>query len=194
MIFQPVFDTLFHMNKSELIGYLERIDAELKKKAVLYIYGSAVGILLDQPDRTSLDIDVAASYSDVDYGALSKAAERAGIPINPKDESSSNHIEWIQSLRLCLPKPTPDHEMLLWQGRCLIIKSGSLAELIASKLIRYDEIDQGDIQYLYAQSKICFADVEAAVQRLPPSFNTDALVLDNLKNLEVDIKIWRGDV
>jgi len=180
------------MNKSELLGYLERIDAELKKPAVLYIYGSAVCILLDQPDRTSLDIDVAAPYSDVDYGALSSAAERAGIPVNPKDESSSNHIEWIQSLRLCLPKPSSDHEMLLWQGSVLTIKSGSLADLIASKLIRYDEIDQGDIQYLYAQSKISFSDVEEAVRHLPPSFNTDALVLENLKNLEVDIRIWRG--
>ncbi len=181
------------MNKSELINYLERMDAELNQPAMLYIYGSAVCILLDQPDRTSLDIDVAAPYSDVNYGELSQVAKQVGIPVNPQEDTSSNHIEWIQSLRLCLPKPSPEHEMLLWQGRYLTIKSGSLIDLIASKLIRYDEIDQGDIQYLYAQSKIEFSDVEDAVRRLPPSFNTDALVLENLKNLKVDIKIWGGD-
>jgi len=47
------------MNKSELIDYLEGIDGGLKQPAMLYIYGGAVCILLDEPDRTSLDIDVA---------------------------------------------------------------------------------------------------------------------------------------
>jgi len=48
------------MNKSELMAYLEGIDGGLKQPAMLYIYGSAVCILLDEPDRTSLDIDVPA--------------------------------------------------------------------------------------------------------------------------------------
>jgi len=52
------------MNKSELIAYLEGIDGGLQQPAMLYIYGSAVCILLDEPDRTSLDIDVAGPYSD----------------------------------------------------------------------------------------------------------------------------------
>ncbi len=42
---------------------------------MLYIYGSAVCILLDEPERTSLDIDVAAPYSDADYGAIVRAIE-----------------------------------------------------------------------------------------------------------------------
>ena len=180
------------MNKNELIVYFEKIDAELNQAAMLYIYGSAVCILLGQPDRTSLDIDVAAPYSDVNYGALSRAATQAGIPVNPQDDTSSNHIEWIQSLRLCLPKPSPKHEMLLWQGGYLTIKSGSLTDLIASKLIRYDEIDQGDIQYLCAQSKIEFQEIQDAVHRLPSAFNTDVIVLENLKNIEGDLKIWKG--
>jgi len=45
------------MNKSELIAYLEGVDSGLQQPAMLYIYGSAVCILLDEPDRTSLDID-----------------------------------------------------------------------------------------------------------------------------------------
>lgn len=181
------------MNKRELLAYLENIDAALEQSAMLYIYGSAVCILLDEPDRMSLDIDVAAPYSDADYGAIARAAEHAGIPVNPPDETSSNHIEWVQALRLCLPKPTPGHEILLWQGRRLTIKSASLPELIASKLIRYDEIDQGDIQYLCAQSRISFSDVEDAARRLPAPFNIDTVVLENLKNFQVDLKMWRGD-
>lgn len=159
---------------------------------MLYIYGSAVCILLDEPDRTSLDIDVAAPYSDADYGDVAQAAEQAGIPINPDEQSSSNHIEWIQSLRLCLPKPLPGNSIVLWQGSKLTIKSSPIPELIASKLIRYDEIDQGDLQYLCSQSSPVFSDVAAAVDRLPPPFNTDALVLENLENLRSDLEMWKG--
>ena len=180
------------MNKNELMAYLERIDGGLKQPAMLYIYGSAVCILLDEPDRTSLDIDVAAPYSDADYGDIAQAAEKAGIPINPSEQTPSNHIEWIQALRLCLPKPSSENSMLLWQGRRLTIKSAPVAELIASKLIRYDETDQGDLQYLYSQSPVSFSSIEEAVAKLPPPFNTDALVLENLENLKTDLKMWKA--
>ncbi len=82
--------------------------------------------------------------------------------------------------------------MILWQGEKLTLKSGSVADLIASKLIRYDEIDQGDIQFLLKQSNVGFADIEDAVKRLPDTFARDALVKDNLANLCVDITLWRG--
>lgn len=181
------------MNKKELLAYLRKIDTELDQPAMLYIYGSAVCILLDEPDRISLDIDVAGPYSNADYGAIAEAAERAGIPVNPPEDTSSNHIEWIQALRLCLPKPSPENEMILWQGKMLTIKSCSLPELVASKLIRYDEIDQGDIQYLCSQSKIELSDVKDAVRRLPAPFSNDMVVLENLKNLQMDIKMWKGE-
>ncbi|MFM8715977.1 MAG: hypothetical protein ACKOF3_04215, partial [Spartobacteria bacterium] len=85
------------MNKAELLGYLEKIDGELKSPAILHIYGSAAFMLLDEPDRTSLDIDVAAPYSDVDESELRRAAELAGIPLNPADDYTSDHLEWISA-------------------------------------------------------------------------------------------------
>ena len=51
------------MDKNEIIAYLTRLDRELSAPVTLYLYGSAVIILLDAPDRTSLDIDVAGPYS-----------------------------------------------------------------------------------------------------------------------------------
>ncbi len=176
------------------MAYLGQIDAHLNHPAMLYIYGSAACILLDEPDRSSLDIDVAAPYSDADYSDIEQAAKKAGIPINPDDEEalSSNHIEWIQALRLCLPKPSPGNSLILWQGEKLTIQSASISELMASKLIRYDEIDQGDLQYLYSQSPIPFSEIESAALRLPPPFNTDALVLENLENLQTDLKMWKA--
>ena len=180
------------MDKQRLLEYLQKLDAALDHPAMLYIYGSAVCILLDEPDRTSLDIDVAAPYSDADYASLVLAAQKAGIPVNPDGDTTTNHIEWIQALRLCLPAPVPEKSMLLWQGTKLTVKSGSPADLIASKLIRYDEIDQGDIQFLLSQTRISFDDVADAVNRLPPPFNDDCMVLENLQNFRTDSELWNG--
>ena len=45
-----------YMNKTDLLGYLERLDGALKAPATLHIYGSAAFMLLDEPERTSLDV------------------------------------------------------------------------------------------------------------------------------------------
>ena len=180
------------MDKQQLLEYLEKLDTSLNRSTMLYIYGSAVCILLDEPDRTSLDIDVAGPYSNADYGELVRAAEIAGLPVNPSDHTMGNHIEWIQALRLCLPAPSPERSMLLWQGAKLTVKCGSAADLIASKLIRYDEIDQGDIQYLLAQTRVSFDNVADAVKRLPPPFRDDCMVLENLENYRSDAELWKG--
>jgi len=181
------------MNKTDLLGYLERLDGALKAPATLHIYGSAAFMLLDEPDRTSLDVDVAAPYSIVDVGDLSQAAAAAGLPLNPPDEYASDHLEWVSAVRLCLSKPNPETDLLLWRGTRLLVKTGSIPQLIASKLIRYDEIDRSDIQYLCHQASVDIAAVAAAVDELPAPFDHDPLVLENLKNLRVDLKLWDGE-
>jgi hypothetical protein len=182
------------MNKQELLAHLEALDRALQQPATLYIYGSAASILLDEPDRTSLDVDVAAPYSTVDQVDLWHAAQEIGFPVNPADDYSGDHIEWVGPLRLCLPPPVAGTELTLWQGARLRIQTGSLAALIASKLIRYDELDRGDIQYLLAQGRVSFFEVESAVSRLPAGFATDSVVQDNLVNLKADMQLWRGGV
>jgi len=62
---------------------------------------------------------------------------------------------------------------------------------VTSELI-YDLIDQGDIQYLLSQASIPFADVADAVKRLPPPFNNDCMVLENLENFRSDSDFWKG--
>lgn len=178
------------MNKSELVRYLEVMDQALSSPATLHVYGSAACILLDEPDRTSLDIDVAGPYSAVDETDLRKAAEHAGLPVNPGEDYDGDHIEWIGPLRLCLQPPLEGRTMTLWQGEKLRIQSGPAADLVASKLIRYDPIDQSDIQYLLGQSRATFAEVAEAVGRLPAPFARDPLVRENLENLRSDMGIW----
>ena len=147
-------------------------------------------MLLDEPDRTSLDLDVAGPYSSVDEADLRIAAETAGLPVNPPDSYQGNHIEWIGPLRLCLQPPTEGKAVVLWQGRKLQIVTASIPALIASKLIRYDEIDQGDIQYLLSQGHFAYSEIKAAVSRLPAQFAEDHIVQENLLSLEKDMEIW----
>lgn len=180
------------MDKTELVGYLARIDGFLTTPATLYVYGSAALILLNEPERTSLDIDVAAPYSRADFAELAKAAADAGLPINPPEDYRHNHIEWISALRLCLAPPDPASEIVLWQGSRLVLKTLTVPHLIASKLIRYDSIDRGDVQYLCKQGQVTWDEVAAAVERLPSPFNRDALVRENLANLREDMRMWGG--
>ena len=65
-----------------------------------------------------------------------------------------------------------------------------IQDLVASKLIRYDEIDRSDVQYLVTQSRTLFRDIEAAAKRLPAPFARDPVVLENLENLRSDMTMW----
>jgi hypothetical protein len=179
------------VDKTQLVSYLEKIDEALSRPCSLCVYGSAAFILLDQPARTSLDIDVAGPYSDADMGELRRAAQAAGLPINPEEPQPKDHIQWVSAVRLCLSPPRSESELVLWRGRFLTVKTVAMPDLIASKLIRYDAVDQSDIQYLVAQRSIEHEEVHAAVQRLPPPFDRDLLLLDNLEVLKQDMENWR---
>jgi hypothetical protein len=139
-------------------------------------------------------VDVAGPYSGVDQGDLRQAAESAGLPVNPADDYAGDHIEWVGPLRLCLQPPAEGQALTLWEGARLRLQTGTIAALIASKLIRYDEIDQSDIRYLLSQGAVAYAEVEAAAARLPEPFAFDSLVRENLRNLKADIDMWRGGV
>ena len=180
------------MDKVKLLDYLEKLDGALRSSTVLFIYGSAACILLDEPDRTSLDIDVAAPYSKADEEGLRRAAEAAGLPVNPGEDYDGDHLEWIGPLRLCFRQPDAEKDVVLWRGKLLVVMTGSAADLIASKLIRYDDIDRSDILYLVNQGRVSLAEIKAAAARLPPAFAADPLVRENLANLESDMKIWKA--
>ncbi|MDY0165219.1 MAG: hypothetical protein RBS80_01660 [Thermoguttaceae bacterium] len=181
------------MDKKALIAYFEAMDRALQSRATLYIYGSAACILLDEPHRTSLDVDVAGPYSVADERDLRQAAEAAGLPINPDEGYSGDHIEWVGPLRLCLQPPMPGKGLTLWEGARLQVRTGDIADLVSSKLIRYDDLDRSDVQYLLATSRIPFAEVERAVERLPTPFAKDPLIHENLKNLKDDMAAWGLD-
>jgi hypothetical protein len=168
---------------------LPALPAALKDPARLCIYGSGPLMLMGQEDRFSVDLDVAGPYSVVNERALAAAANRIGFPVNPPDNFFEDHIEWVGPLRLCLAPPS-DNAVTLWQGSRLTVFTVPPADLVASRLIRYDPTDQSDIQFLTIHHRLRYADVEQAVTRLPVSFRDDALVQENLANLRRDLSRW----
>jgi hypothetical protein len=156
----------------------------------LCVYGSAALMLMGEEDRFSVDVDVAGPYSTANQRVLTDAGQRIGLPVNPPADYPSDHIEWIGPERLCLAPPAVDAAVLLWQGNRLIVFTVPPADLVASRLIRYDPTDQADIQYLLTNSRLGFETIAEAVDRLPTSFREDALVRENLSNLRRDLKRW----
>ncbi|NCD40851.1 MAG: hypothetical protein EOL88_02040 [Bacteroidia bacterium] len=180
------------MDKDQIIQYLSAIDTHLDHDAMLVIYGSAAFILLDEDERSSLDMDVAGPYSSIQYDSFCEAAKKAGLEVNPENNTDKEHIEWISALRLCLARPDPQTEITLWQGRRLWVKTVAPEDLVVSKLIRYDDIDVSDIRYLVAQMNLEPNAIVAAVERLPRTFKNDVWVRENLENLLEDMLLWKS--
>jgi hypothetical protein len=172
------------MDQREILDRLERLDAALEFPVRLCIFGSGAFILLGEPDRTSLDLDVAAPYSEASFPDLEKAAERIGLPVNPPADYEGEHIEWVGPLRLCLARPDPAGEVPLWTGRRLAIVTVPPADLAASKLVRCDETDLADLRFLCSQARLRWEDIARAAERLPDPFRNDPVVRDNLAALK----------
>lgn len=180
------------MNKAAILQKFAVIDKNLNSSASLCLYGSGAFILLDEEDRTSLDLDIAGPYSKVDLADFTNAAEAAGLKLNPDETTEEDHIEWISVVRLCLADPSVTESTILWEGNKLKVFTVSPADLIASKLIRYDDIDQSDINYLVFQMNVSFESIVKAVARLPKAFRDDVVLQENVTNLKQDIMLWKS--
>ena len=179
------------MNATTLREHLARLDGALSEPARICVYGSAALMLMGEEDRFSVDVDVAGPYSTVNEVALTAAAQRIGLPVNPPEDFPGDHIEWVGPARLCLAVPSREDAVALWQGSRLTVFTVPPADLIASRLIRYDPTDQADIQFLVTQFRVGYEDVAQGVDRLPAVFRDDALVRENLVNFGRDLQRWR---
>ena len=148
--------------------YFVRLDALVAPGTVLYVYGGAAVALLGSGIRTTMDVDVAEPYSHFDRTAFAVASAEAGLPVNPGLDYDAAFLELVGALRLCVPEPTAEQPgLVLFSGRNLTVRTGSAADLIASKLVRYDEQDQQDIQFLLKAGGVSLAAVRESVSRLP---------------------------
>src|ERR1041385_166278 len=153
------------MDTATLQSYLEKLDKVLNGPAACCVFGSAACMLMGEEGRTSLDVDIAAPYSTVDEAMLRAAGRRIGLPVNPPADHAGDHIEWIGPLRLCLAGPGVAPRVQLWHGSRLTIFTVPPADLVASKLVRYDPTDQADIQFLMVNGRLRYEDIALAVER-----------------------------
>lgn len=179
------------INEQTVREYFFRLDALVRPGTELYVIGGSAIALLGAKIRTTVDIDVALPYSKLDVAAFAEASAQAGLPVNPAFGYQGAYIELVQPLMLTLPKPkSNDSVQVLFQGTHLTVKTGSGADLVASKLYRYSEQDQEDIQFLVLRGGVTLESVKESVSRLPDRFRDDVLVIENLGNLERDVKEW----
>ena len=180
-----------NVNRTTISEYFVRLDGLVAPGTVLYIYGGAAVAALGANIRTTMDIDVAEPYSRFDHNDFPAASAKAGLPVNPPDDYDAAFLEMVGAFRLCVPEPTDDRPgQVVFKGENLTVRTGSVADLVASKLIRYDEQDQQDIQFLLGNGRATLDEIRDSVARLPPMFKDDPLVRDNLHNLATDMTIW----
>lgn len=180
-----------NVNRTTIAEYFGRLDGLVASGTILYIYGGAAVAALGANIRTTMDIDVAEPYSRFDRAAFPSASAEAGLPVNPPDDYDAAFLELVGAFRLCVPAPTDERPgQVVFKGVNLTVRTGSVADLIASKLIRYDEQDQQDVQFLLGNGRATMDEIRESIGRLPPTFRDDPLVHDNLANLETDMKIW----
>ena len=174
--------------------YFDALDSLVGTNTVLYVFGGAAVALLGSRIRTTMDIDIAEPFSRIDRAAFCAASAKAGLPVNPAPDYDAAFIELVGPFRLSLPRPdAASGGMVLYSGVNLTVKTGSPADLVASKLVRYDEQDQQDIQFLMGEGGATMKEVMASVERLQPAFREDSLVRENLENLVTDLGIWGMD-
>lgn len=181
------------INEEVLTGYFTRLDALVASGTELFMIGGSAVAMLGAKIRVTADIDIALPYSRLEMSDFAVASAKAGLPVNPAFGYQGAYVELVKSLMLTLPKPKSEEaRQELFRGHNLIVLTGSGADLVASKLYRYSEQDQEDIQFLMRRGGVTLAAVRDSVSRLPERFREDVLVLENLMNLERDSAMWGG--
>lgn len=179
------------IDETTVTEYFVRLDRLVKPGTVLYVIGGSAIALLGAKIRTTADVDVALPYSRFNLSEFSEASAAAGLPVNPSFGYQGAYLELVKPLMLTLPAPKSEESLQeLFVGTNLVVRTGSGADLVASKLYRYSDQDQEDIQFLMLRGGVTMADVAEAVERLPERFRHDVLVRENLANLESDLKLW----
>ena len=174
-------------------AYFERLDPLVRPGTILFVIGGSAIAQLGAKIRVTSDIDVALPYSHLELSEFAAASAKAGLPVNPAFGYQGAYIELVKPLMLTLPKPTSEDDcIVLFQGVNLTVRTSSPADLVASKLYRYSEQDQEDIQFLMGPGGATLEGVREAVSRLPARFRDDVLVRENLSNLEADLQLWKG--
>jgi hypothetical protein len=165
---------------------LARINQSLQQQgatARLTLVGSATGILMGQPDRSSVDLDVWRPTSRYEFAALKKAVEDAGLVFNPKSalDPETPYVQLIEPGIVQIGMF--EHPEPLEKFGALQLDRPPIANLVASKLVRAETKDIEDITYLLANYRPARGDIAKAIQSMPAEARRRAS--ENLVYVEV---------
>lgn len=165
---------------------LARINQSLQQQgstARLTLVGSATGILMGQPDRSSVDLDVWRPTSRYEFAALKKAVENAGLVFNPTSalDPETPYVRLIEPGIVQIGMF--EHPETLEKFGALQLDRPPIANLVASKLVRAENKDIEDITYLLANYRPERGEIEKAIQSMPAEARRRAS--ENLVYVEV---------
>jgi len=150
-----------------------QLGQKLYKPTTLCIFGSSPAILLGQPARQTQDIDVWHPGSIYDAGDLSRACSQIGVLYNPTEEIDPDTI-YIQVVRpgvVALPEKF-ETEKIDQYGKLTVVMPAP-AVLSASKLVRADRNDIGDIVWWVQQRRIKMQQIEQTIEQFPDTHDRE---------------------
>ncbi len=118
----------------------------------LCLIGSAACLFGGMEGRTSADLDIWKPASDYDRGELQAAAEKAGLLFDPKQtlEPDRPYLQLVEPGLTQLGAFAPVFVERI--GRLQIYRP-PVENLVAAKLIRAEQKDLGDIQFLVSRHR-----------------------------------------
>jgi hypothetical protein len=155
------------IDRRRLIEIFDALGAGLSKPATLCLIGSSPGIVLGQPERQSLDIDVWRQRSNYDETELRRACDRLGLLFDPRDEMRPDAV-YIQIIRPGMVRLPEDFDVeVLGQYGNLTVVMPAPALLSAAKLARGEPRDIEDVVWWVKERALSGDEVRDAAGRLP---------------------------
>lgn len=153
---------------SALQDYFSEIGRHLTAPARLVVIGSTVGMLHGQPERQTNDIDVLSPASNIDMTDMRQACEAAGIDFDPTEIEVNENRPYLQLITPGIVR-IGDYKKEIRFARFgnLEVVHPPIENIIASKLLRCDERDLGDILFLRKKFSINLEDVERVINTFP---------------------------
>jgi hypothetical protein len=154
-----------HLSADDWMAVLERLAEALGRDGPpvrLCLIGSAACLFGGMDGRTSHDLDVWRPASDYDRLELKRAAEAAGLALDPKTtlEPDRPYLQFIEPGPTELGSFAP---VLVDRLGRLEIYRPPIENLIAAKLIRGEPKDLGDIRFLVSRHRPDFARVREVI-------------------------------
>lgn len=174
---------VWQVDSTELRQIFERLDRSLEHPTQLLIRGGAAVLALGLEERVTLDVDVLPGSSFVEAD-LRQACEAADLGFNPanKDLADRDYLEVVPEETLVLPRPSEERPYnTVFRGVKLVVRTPPAADLVVGKLKRLEPEDEADVAFLVQRFGLGRADLEEAFHRLPFRFQSDPVVVDNLR-------------